>query len=160
MLQNQRTVAAAVVAADVDAQITMMEQILPLRQHQTADHVIYEHFLRTPMFNLEATTVLAVIHDGKAAIGGDGQATLGNTVMKSTVRKVRKLHNNTIMAGFAGSTADAFTLFERFEEKLGQFNGNLQRAAVELAKDWRGDRYLRRLEIGRASCRERVSHGV
>jgi ATP-dependent HslUV protease, peptidase subunit HslV len=97
-------------------------------------------------FNLEATTVLAVIHNGKAAIGGDGQATLGNTVMKSTVKKVRKLHNETIMAGFAGSTADAFTLFERFEDKLNQFNGNLQRAAVELAKDWRGDRYLRRLE--------------
>lgn len=98
------------------------------------------------MFQLEATTVLAVIHNGKAAIGGDGQATLGNTVMKATVKKVRKLHNGKIMAGFAGSTADAFTLFERFEEKLGQFNGNLQRAAVELAKDWRGDRYLRRLE--------------
>ncbi len=98
------------------------------------------------MFNLEATTVLAVIHNGKAAMGGDGQATLGNTVMKSTVRKVRKLHQGKILAGFAGSTADAFTLFERFEEKLGQFNGSLQRAAVELAKDWRTDRMLSKLE--------------
>ncbi|HKJ44215.1 MAG TPA: ATP-dependent protease subunit HslV [Balneolales bacterium] len=97
-------------------------------------------------FNLEATTVLGIIHDGKAAIGGDGQATMQNTVMKSTVKKVRKLYNGKILAGFAGSTADAFTLFERFEEKLNQYNGNLQRAAVELAKDWRKDRYLRKLE--------------
>lgn len=97
-------------------------------------------------FNLEATTVLGIIHDGKAALGGDGQATMQNTVMKSTVKKVRKLYNGSILAGFAGSTADAFTLFERFEEKLNQYNGNLQRSAVELAKDWRKDRYLRKLE--------------
>jgi ATP-dependent HslUV protease subunit HslV len=98
------------------------------------------------MFHLEATTVLGIIHQGKAAIGADGQATLGNTVMKATVKKVRKLYQDQLMAGFAGSTADAFTLFERFEEKLHQFNGNIQRASVELAKDWRSDRYLRRLE--------------
>ncbi len=97
-------------------------------------------------FNLEATTVLGIIHDGKAALGGDGQATMQNTVMKATVKKVRKLYNGSILAGFAGSTADAFTLFERFEEKLNQYNGNLQRSAVELAKDWRKDRYLRKLE--------------
>lgn len=98
------------------------------------------------MFHLEATTVVGIIHQGKAAIGGDGQATLGNTVMKATVKKVRKLYQDQLLAGFAGSTADAFTLFERFEEKLHQFNGNIQRASVELAKDWRSDRYLRRLE--------------
>ena len=77
---------------------------------------------------------------------GDGQVSLGQTVMKHSARKVRKLHNNKVLAGFAGATADAFTLFEKFEAKLEQFNGNLKRAAVELAKDWRTDRYLRRLE--------------
>lgn len=97
-------------------------------------------------FQLHATTVIGLIKDGKAAIGSDGQATLGNTVMKATVRKVRKLHNDQVLAGFAGSTADAFTLFEKFEAKLSEYNGNLQRAAVELAKEWRSDRVLRRLE--------------
>lgn len=97
-------------------------------------------------FNLDATTVVGVIHNGNVAIGGDGQATMDKTVMKSTVRKVRKLHDDTILAGFAGSTADAFTLFEKFEEKIKEYNGNLQRASVELAKEWRKDRYLRKLE--------------
>ncbi|MEX0778351.1 MAG: ATP-dependent protease subunit HslV [Balneolales bacterium] len=97
-------------------------------------------------FNLDATTVLGVIHNGKAALGADGQATMDKTIVKSTVQKVRKLYDGKVLAGFAGSTADAFTLFERFEEKLNQFNGNIQRAAVELAKDWRSDRYLRKLE--------------
>ncbi len=97
-------------------------------------------------FNLHATTVIGVIHNGKVAIGGDGQATLDKTVMKSTVKKVRKLQDGKILAGFAGSTADAFTLFERFDEKLKEFNGNLQRAAVELAKEWRKDKYLQKLE--------------
>ncbi len=92
------------------------------------------------------TTVLGVIHNGKVALGSDGQATVGNTVMKQTARKVRALADGRILAGFAGATADAFTLFERFEEKLQQFGGNVTRAAVELAKDWRTDRYLRRLE--------------
>lgn len=97
-------------------------------------------------FNLQATTVIGVIHNGEVAIGGDGQATLDKTVMKSTVKKVRKLQDGKILAGFAGSTADAFTLFERFDEKLKEFNGNLQRAAVELAKEWRKDKYLQKLE--------------
>lgn len=98
------------------------------------------------LFNLDATTVVGIIHNGEAAIGSDGQATMDKTVMKSTVKKVRKLHEGKILAGFAGSTADAFTLFERYEEKLNEYNGNMQRAAVELAKDWRKDKYLQKLE--------------
>ena len=90
--------------------------------------------------------MLAVLHDGKLAIGADGQATMGNTVAKSNVRKIRKLQGGDIIAGFAGSTADAFTLVDRIEEKLGSYSGNMKRAAIELAKDWRTDRYLRRLE--------------
>jgi len=86
------------------------------------------------------------MHNGSVAIGGDGQATLDKTVMKSTVKKVRKLQDGTILAGFAGSTADAFTLFERFDEKLKSYSGQLQRAAVELAKEWRKDKYLQKLE--------------
>lgn len=95
---------------------------------------------------LRSTTVVGVRKDGKIALGSDGQATLGNTVMKHSAKKVRTLHGGTILAGFAGSTADAFALFDRFEEKLQQHGGNLTRAAVELTKDWRTDRYLRRLE--------------
>ena len=98
------------------------------------------------MQKIHATTILAVLHNGQLAIGGDGQATMGNTVAKSNVRKIRKLHEGKILAGFAGSTADAFTLIERFEEKLNSYGGNMKRAAIELAKDWRMDRYLRRLE--------------
>lgn len=97
-------------------------------------------------FQLNATTVVGIIHNGKAAIGSDGQATLDKTVMKSTVKKVRKIGQGSILAGFAGSTADAFTLFERYEEKLSAYNENMQRAAVELAKDWRKDKYLQKLE--------------
>ncbi len=97
-------------------------------------------------FQLHATTVVGIIHNGKAAIGSDGQATFDKTVMKSTVKKVRKIGQGTILAGFAGSTADAFTLFERYEEKLSAYNENMQRAAVELAKDWRKDKYLQKLE--------------
>ncbi|UCF88854.1 MAG: ATP-dependent protease subunit HslV [bacterium] len=95
---------------------------------------------------MKGTTVLAVRRDGKVAMGGDGQVTIGDTVIKHTARKVRTLYQGKILAGFAGSTADAFTLFERFEKKLEQHQGNLSRAAVELAKDWRTDRVLRRLE--------------
>lgn len=95
---------------------------------------------------MKATTVLGVIHNGKAAIGGDGQATMENTVMKATVKKVRRLYEGKIVAGFAGSTADSFTLFEKYEEKLKEYNGNLQRAAVEMAKEWRQDKFLRKLE--------------
>jgi len=96
--------------------------------------------------SMQGTTIVAVIRDGKLAMAGDGQVTLGNTVVKTGARKVRRLYNGTIVAGFAGSTADAFALFEKFEAKLKEFNGNLSRAAVELAKDWRTDRILRRLE--------------
>jgi ATP-dependent HslUV protease, peptidase subunit HslV len=92
------------------------------------------------------TTILAVRHGGRVVVAGDGQVSLGQTVMKHNARKVRKLHHDRVIAGFAGATADAFTLFEKFEAKLEQFNGNLKRAAVELAKDWRTDRVLRRLE--------------
>ncbi|HXN10090.1 MAG TPA: ATP-dependent protease subunit HslV [Steroidobacteraceae bacterium] len=96
-------------------------------------------------FTPHATTILAVRRDGAIALGGDGQVTLGATVMKGNARKVRRLANGKVLAGFAGGTADAFTLFERFEGKLEKY-GNLTRAAIELAKDWRADRYLRRLE--------------
>lgn len=92
-----------------------------------------------------ATTILSVRRNGIVCIGGDGQVSLGNTVMKGNARKVRRLHDGKVLAGFAGGTADAFTLFERFEAKLQQY-GNLTRAAIELAKDWRSDRSLRRLE--------------
>jgi ATP-dependent HslUV protease subunit HslV len=95
---------------------------------------------------LYGTTILAVRRSGKTAIAGDGQVTLGATVMKHNAKKVRKLYNDKILAGFAGATADAFTLFEKFESKLEQYHGNLTRAAVELAKDWRTDKILRRLE--------------
>lgn len=97
---------------------------------------------------LHGTTILAVRKDGKVVVAGDGQVTLGNTVMKGTAKKVRTIGgpNNKVIIGFAGSTADAFTLFERFEGKLKEFSGQLRRAAVELAKDWRTDRALRRLE--------------
>ena len=92
------------------------------------------------------TTIVAVRHNGHTALGGDGQVTLGDTVVKSGAQKVRRLKDGKILAGFAGSVADAFTLFEKFEEKLERYPGNLPRACVELAKDWRTDRYLRRLE--------------
>jgi ATP-dependent HslUV protease subunit HslV len=92
------------------------------------------------------TTILAVRRDGKTAMAGDGQVTLGSTVMKACARKVRKIYEDKIIVGFAGATADAFTLFERFEAKIKEYSGDLTRAAVELAKDWRTDRMLRRLE--------------
>lgn len=98
------------------------------------------------MVKIRSTTVLAVLHNGQMAIGADGQATMGNTVAKSNVKKIRKLADGKVIAGFAGSTADAFTLLERFEEKLAAYGNNMKRAAIELAKDWRTDRYLRRLE--------------
>jgi ATP-dependent HslUV protease, peptidase subunit HslV len=93
-----------------------------------------------------ATTILAVRRDGRVALGGDGQVTMGDVVAKSSATKVRKLRDGKVLAGFAGSVADAFTLFEKFEEKLERYPGNLSRAAVELAKEWRQDRFLRRLE--------------
>jgi len=93
-----------------------------------------------------ATTILAVRQDDRAVLAGDGQVTLGNTVVKQGARKIRRLYNDNILAGFAGSAADSFALFARFESKLEQYRGNLERSAVELAKDWRTDRALRRLE--------------
>jgi len=95
---------------------------------------------------LHATTVLAVRHAGQTVMASDGQVTFGDTVMKQSARKIRKLYNDKILAGFAGSAADSFALFSRFEAKLEQYRGNLERSAVELAKDWRTDRFLRRLE--------------
>jgi len=98
------------------------------------------------MEQYHGTTILSVRRGSKVAMGGDGQVTLGNLVIKASARKVRRIHQNRILAGFAGGTADAFTLFERFEAKLDKHQGNLMRSAVELAKDWRSDRALRRLE--------------
>jgi ATP-dependent HslUV protease subunit HslV len=95
---------------------------------------------------IHGTTILAVRHRGKVVIAGDGQVSLGQTVVKRSARKVRRLYQGKVLAGFAGGTADALTLFEKFEAKLEQYHGNLKRAAVELAKDWRSDRVLRRLE--------------
>ena len=98
------------------------------------------------MEKIHATTILCVLKDGRVAMGGDGQVTVGDTVMKSKAMKVRALKGGRVVAGFAGGAADALTLFEKFEEKLDRFPGNLARASVELAKDWRSDRVLRRLE--------------
>ena len=98
------------------------------------------------MEQFHGTTIMSARRDGKVALGGDGQITLGNVVVKASARKVRRLYHDRILAGFAGGTADAFTLFERFEAKLEKHQGNLLRSAVELAKDWRTDRILRRLE--------------
>ena len=96
--------------------------------------------------NFHSTTVLTVRHNGRAVMAGDGQVTLGDTVVKETAKKIRRLYKDQILAGFAGSAADSFALFSRFESKLEQYRGNLERSAVELAKDWRTDRVLRRLE--------------
>src|SRR5713226_3751663 len=98
------------------------------------------------MDTMHATTILAVRHKGKVAIGGDGQVTLGNVVMKSDAQKIRRLHGGKVLTGFAGASADSFALLERFEAKLKDFQGSVPRAATELAKDWRMDRNLRRLE--------------
>lgn len=95
---------------------------------------------------MHGTTIIGVINKGKIAIGGDGQVTLGNSVMKATARKIRRLYDDKVLIGFAGATADAFTLSGKFEDKLREYKGNLRRAAVELAKEWRSDKILRRLE--------------
>jgi ATP-dependent HslUV protease subunit HslV len=102
--------------------------------------------MKRELQRVRSTTILAVRRNGQVALGGDGQVTIGQTVMKSNAQKVRTMHGGTLLAGFAGAAADAFTLFEKFEEKLERYPGNLPRAAVELAKDWRSDRVLRRLE--------------
>jgi len=101
---------------------------------------------RTRGPELRSTTILVVRHKGRVVVVGDGQVTVGQTIMKGNAKKVRRLYHDRVLAGFAGAGADALTLFERFEKKLGEVNGNLRRAAVELAKDWRTDRLLRRLE--------------
>jgi ATP-dependent HslUV protease subunit HslV len=98
------------------------------------------------MEQFKSTTIIGVHRNGKAAIAGDGQVTLGDTIAKATAIKIRKLYNNKILAGFAGSSADAFTLFEKFDAKISEYKGDLTRAAVELTKDWRHDKFLRRLE--------------
>lgn len=95
---------------------------------------------------IRSTTIIGIIHNGVAAIGGDGQVTLGTTIMKHNAMKIRKISGGKVLCGFAGASADAFTLMERFEDKLEQYRGNVNRAAVELAKEWRTDRYLRKLE--------------
>ena len=95
---------------------------------------------------MHGTTIIAVRHDGRVAMGGDGQVSVGNTIMKHSANKVRRMYSDKVIGGFAGATADAFSLFARFEEKLEKFQGNLSRSAVELAKDWRTDKLLRRLE--------------
>ncbi|MGB0357062.1 MAG: ATP-dependent protease subunit HslV [Cytophagales bacterium] len=104
--------------------------------------------------SIQATTVVAIRHNGEVVIGSDGQATLGDRVVKSTVKKTRKLANGTVLTGFAGSPVDAFALLERFEKKLHQFPNNVHRAALELAKEWRTDRYLRRLEATIIVCNQ------
>jgi ATP-dependent HslUV protease, peptidase subunit HslV len=109
------------------------------------------------MEQMRGTTILCVRRNGSVVIGGDGQVTLGNTIMKGNAKKIRRLYNDNIIAGFAGGTADAFTLFERFEAKLEKHQGNLARSAVELAKDWRTDRVLRRLEALLAVADKKVS---
>src|SRR6476469_6187280 len=119
----------------------------------TSDNLLLHRFTRKNargglmMNQFHATTIFAIHHNGECSMSGDGQVTFGNAVvMKHTAKKVRKIFNGKVLAGFAGSVADAFTLFELFEGKLEEFNGNLQRAAVELAKLWRSDKVLRRLE--------------
>ncbi|MFQ5676741.1 MAG: ATP-dependent protease subunit HslV [bacterium] len=98
------------------------------------------------MNKFRSTTIIGVRCNGKSAMGGDGQVTFGDSVLKQKAKKIRKIYNNSVLAGFAGASADAFTLFEKFESRLEQYSGNLSRSAVELAKEWRTDRYLRRLE--------------
>lgn len=109
------------------------------------------------MIEMHGTTIVSVRRGNQVVVGGDGQVTLGHTIMKSNARKVRRLYHNKIIAGFAGGTADAFTLFERFENKLETHQGNLVRSAVELAKDWRTDRMLRRLEAMLVVADEKAS---
>jgi len=109
------------------------------------------------MKKIKSTTILAVRHKGEVVVAGDGQVTLGNTVVKHKAAKVRRLYHNKVITGFAGSTADAFTLFDKLEQKLEQYNGNLMRSAVELAKDWRTDRILRRLEAFLVAVDEKYS---
>lgn len=106
---------------------------------------------------LKSTTIIGMVHNGQAALGGDGQVSLGNTIMKHNAMKIRKISDGKVLCGFAGASADAFTLMEKFEDKLQQYRGNVNRAAVELAKEWRTDKYLRRLEAMLAIISEDVA---
>jgi ATP-dependent HslUV protease subunit HslV len=108
--------------------------------------VVALRYIEERKMSIKSTTILAVKHNGKITVAGDGQVSLDTTILKHSARKVRRLYNNEVIVGFAGATADAFTLFDRFDQKLEQYNGNLLRAAVELTKDWRTDRVLRHLE--------------
>ncbi len=107
---------------------------------------------------IRSTTILGIVHNGKAALGGDGQVTIGNTIAKHNSLKIRKMFGGKVLTGFAGSAADALTLLDRFEDKLEQYRGNVNRAAVELAKDWRTDKYLRRLEAMIAVVSENAAY--
>jgi ATP-dependent HslUV protease subunit HslV len=107
---------------------------------------VYHHIIFRPRIMFHATTILCIRHNGKVAMAGDGQVTIGDIVVKQGARKIRKLYNERVLAGFAGSAADGMALFSKFESKLEEFRGNLKRASVELAKEWRTDRVLRRLE--------------
>ncbi len=141
-----------------DAGIFLFDLILASPSSYLANRIVFNRFSVFQLFyptdpasgaspsSIRSTTVVGVRHNGKVVLGSDGQATMGDTIMKHRAQKVRELYGGKILAGFAGATADAFTLFERFEEKLEQYGGNVTRSAVELAKDWRTDRYLRRLE--------------
>jgi ATP-dependent HslUV protease subunit HslV len=119
---------------------------LDVGRTQTGAFLFDKSYLFSIMECMIGTTIIGLKHKGKVAIGCDGQVTAGDAIMKHTARKIRKMYNNKILAGFAGSTADALTLFERFEAKLDEYGGNLPRSVVELAKDWRQDKVLRRLE--------------
>ncbi len=109
------------------------------------------------MKRIRSTTILAIRHKGKVVVAGDGQVSLGQTIIKHQAKKVRRLYNDKVVTGFAGSTADAFTLYDKLEQKLEQYNGNLMRSAVELAKDWRTDKMLRRLEAMLVAVDEKYS---
>ncbi len=117
-----------------------------MNQNKTQKHT------RNERQNIRSTTVVAIRHRGKVVVAADGQVTLGNTIMKHNARKIRRLYNNRVITGFAGATADAFALFEKLESHLEACNGNLVRAAVELAKEWRTDKFLRRLEAMLVAC--------
>jgi ATP-dependent HslUV protease subunit HslV len=118
----------------------------PVSGHPRSKPASRTSLQQSPLQKIRSTTVVAVRHRGQVAVAGDGQVSIGNTIVKAGARKVRKLYGDRVVAGFAGAAADAFTLFARFEAKLEEHRGNLSRAAVELAKDWRSDRVLRRLE--------------
>ena len=124
-----------------------IHQHITLEKSQLCPNILYiDIYEENVLDQYRGTTVLSVRRNGKVVIGGDGQVTMGNTIMKGNARKIRRLFDDKVIAGFAGGTADAFTLFELFEKKLEMYHGQLTRAAVELAKDWRTDRMLRRLE--------------